>query len=116
MFTFAIAWTLRAFKDSTFGTKLLRQVLGNFCVVIAIILVSVFAYFVTPHDPAKTLQLPDAIKHGLRTTRLDNSSLYARPTGWLVNPAVLPVGWILGAAIPGMFLFILIFLEVSIGE
>lgn len=119
VFTFTMAWNLRAFKDSTLGTKFLRKLVGNFAVVMSIIIMSGLAYILTPFNTMqamrKTLHVPDVTKDGLRTTRYPNDT-HIRLNTWFVNPWVLSTKWILASIFPAILLFIVIFLETSMAQ
>ncbi|CAG7833125.1 unnamed protein product [Allacma fusca] len=100
--TFYVAWSLRTFRNSRFLTKGFRDTLGNFGVPIAI----------------ASMVLVDYLIQETVTRKLDAPKGF-HPTSrafWIVDPGNVK-NWVpVVALLPAMLLYILVFMETSIGE
>jgi hypothetical protein len=83
--------------------------LGNFAVLIAIIVMVGVDELLVKYPETKKLDIPDALRAGLVNTK-------PKAREWMVNPLSLPLFWIGASIPPALLLFILVFMEASIAE
>ncbi|XP_060535032.1 band 3 anion transport protein isoform X2 [Cylas formicarius] len=108
LFTFAIAYYLKIFRNSHFLGRSARRALGDFGVPIAIIC-NVFLDFMVPEIYTEKLSVPEGLSPSKPEMR-----------GWLIPPFGMeqPLQvWVMFAAIvPAMLVYILLFMETHICE
>lgn len=104
--TFFIAFFLRKFKNGRFLGGKVRRVIGDFGVPIAI-LVMVLVDFGVPNTYTQKLNVPDGFSVTSPSKR-----------GWVINPlgaeGTFPVWMMFACVVPGLLVFILIFMESQI--
>ncbi|XP_074641945.1 anion exchange protein 3-like isoform X2 [Tubulanus polymorphus] len=104
--TFFIAHFMKNFRNSHFLGRNARRALGDFGILIAIVIMTLVDYLIKD-TYTKKLDIPDGMKPTLSTDR-----------GWFINPLgmkeTLPVHVVFASIIPAVLIFILIFLETEI--
>ncbi|XP_077997828.1 band 3 anion transport protein-like [Glandiceps talaboti] len=106
--TFFIAYFLRKFRNGRFFSNKVRKTLGDFGILIAIVIMASFDVAVKNVYTQK-LEIPD----GFTPTAPDKRGWFISPLG-LQTP--IPVWAVFGAAIPAILVFILLYMETLITE
>ncbi|KHN85279.1 Anion exchange protein 3 [Toxocara canis] len=107
--TFILAYALRQLRQSFYLGRTLRRAIGDFGVLIAIVVVAVTAHLFIPDPYLARLDMPDHINF---------TNLYARGHGLLISAYLPSTKWwaTLVALIAALLVFILLFVETEITE
>lgn len=107
--TFLLAYFLRIFRNSKFLGRRARRALGDFGIVISIILMVLFDLSIGENVYTQKLSYEPNFEPTLKNKR-----------GWFVNPLgmkkAIEVSIIFGSVIPAFLIFMLLFLETQITE
>uniref|UniRef100_A0A914DPB5 Anion exchange protein n=1 Tax=Acrobeloides nanus TaxID=290746 RepID=A0A914DPB5_9BILA len=109
--TFFLALMLKKLRESFYLGRHLRSAIGDFGVLISIVVVYLFVTYITPEPALQKLEMPSDLDYTNHAQRKHN--LFVEP--WMFMSTVNPIGISISLA-AALLVFILLFVETEITE